>query len=147
MREESGRVKTIFISHVIDDGWHLPQEVIEEIVYRIEISKDEAMRKVLKLNKNHTGDWLTREIAESYAAKSWVYRVITDNQYIGMVRELGEELQKLYGVTELEAINILNNYHIADYVNKYYRIKNMIPDFVDEEKIVDEVISSFGLAV
>ncbi len=38
-----------------------------------------------------------------------------------------------YGVTQVEAINILNGYHIADYVNKYQRIQNLIPLDVKEK--------------
>ncbi len=38
------------------------------------------------------------------------------------------------GVTELEAINILNGRCVTDYVEKYQRIKNLIPLKVDKKK-------------
>ena len=47
--------------------------------------------------------------------------------------ELMSELMEEYGVTQVEAINILNGYHIADYVNKYQRIQNLIPLDVKEK--------------
>lgn len=42
-----------------------------------------------------------------------------------MIEYTTEEVK--YGVTELEAINILNGKCISDYVEKYNRIKNLIP--------------------
>ena len=58
---------------------------------------------------------------------SWIYRVQNGNQYIGKVREIGEELRRLYGVTEIEARNILFERNVSDYVNKYDRIRNLMP--------------------
>jgi hypothetical protein len=49
------------------------------------------------------------------------------NQYIGKVKEIGEELRRLYGLTELEARNILFERNVSEYVNKYDRIRNLIP--------------------
>ena len=51
---------------------------------------------------------------------------------VGERRELRIELQKWFGLTEIEAINILNGNGITDYVNKYYRIKNEIVDSSNE---------------
>ncbi len=39
---------------------------------------------------------------------------------------LRNELEREYGVTELEATNILNGYHISDYVKKYEDYSNDI---------------------
>ena len=65
--------------------------------------------------------------------------MLADGQYIGKVREIGEELQKEYGVTELEAINILNENNVDDYLNKYYRIQHRIPHYVNAQAICDDM--------
>jgi hypothetical protein len=96
---------------------------------------------------HHKGEWLTTEVASIYAAKSWIYRVYEGGQYCGKVREIGTELQERYGVTELEAINILFEHNVADYVNRYYRMKNRISGYVDEQRICDEVIATYLLAM
>ena len=56
-----------------------------------------------------------------------------------MLFRSGEELQKEYGVTELEAINILNENNVDDYLNKYYRIQHRIPDYVNAQAICDDM--------
>lgn len=58
-------------------------------------------------------------------------------------------MQEKYGVTELEAINILNGYHIRDYVERYYRIMNCIPDGIDQQEICDDVVMEYasGMAI
>ena len=38
---------------------------------------------------------------------------------------------ELYGVTEFESINILFEHNVNDYVSRYYRMKNRIPNYVD----------------
>ncbi len=134
--------RTTYRSYVIDDGWNPPYEVIEEIEFKIAETQREAMIEVIKQHKNHKGDWLTDEVAERYAARSWVYRILNSNQYVGKVREIGKELQELYGVEEIEAINILFEHNVRDYVNKYYRIKNLIPRNVNPQRICDEVINN-----
>ena len=125
MREE--RISTRFNTYVVDDGWNLPYEEIEENELQVVEPELKAYEDVQKLNRNHQGFWLTDEVARKYAAKSWIYRVQNGNQYIGKVREIGEELRRLYGVTEIEARNILFERNVSDYVNKYDRIRNRIP--------------------
>lgn len=137
--DERGSVRRIFNAQVYDDGWKPPYEVIEEIELRIGDAKRDAYRYVVEKNKKHKGDWLTKEVARQYAAKSWIYRVIERNQYCGKVREIGEELQRLYGVTEIEAINILFERNVDDYVNKYYRIQHRIPVYVNAQAICDDM--------
>ena len=139
--EERGR--TVYSSYVIDDGWNLPYEVIEEINYRISKSQAAAYREVCRQHIEHKGDWLTKEVAYKYAAKSWVYRVVYFNQYINEVREMGEELQEKYGVTEIEAINTLFEHNVDDYIYKYYRIKNLIPLKVNQQEICNNVLEEY----
>ena len=112
----------IITSYVIDDGWNLPVEVVERIDLTIQESYLQEMKRLKALKKEHKGDWLTLDVAKKYEAKSWIYRVFHSYQNIGKVREIEKELQELYGVSELEAINILNGHHVKEYVEKYHRI-------------------------
>jgi hypothetical protein len=146
MREER-HVTTKFNTYIVDDEWNLPYEVIEEIDYKIAEAKSIAYKRVCDEHKRHKGEWLTADVARLYAAKSWIYRVYEGDQYCGKVREIGIELQEQYGVTEIEAINILFEHNVSDYVNRYYRIKNRISDNVDEQRICDEVITPYLLAM
>lgn len=50
------------------------------------------------------------------------------------IRKLRNELVDTYGVTELEAINILNGYHILDYIQKYEIMYGKIVPPIDENK-------------
>ena len=61
---------------------------------------------------------LTREIAYTYRDRAGAlpYNGMQDT---GERRELRKELQERYGVTELEAINIINGFHIDAYCRKY----------------------------
>ena len=97
--------------------------------------KADDYNKKLEYIKNerrrHKGEWITAEDANEYMqkAKSLSMKNPAD---VGERRELRIELQKRFGLTEIEAINILNGNGIADYVNKYYRIKNEIVDSSNE---------------
>lgn len=143
-RENAG-YRSIYKAYAIDDGWKkVPEVVIEEIAFRVQKEWNYAYKLVCKEHRKHRGDWLTKEIAEKYEAKSWVYRVLNENQYTGMVWQIGEELQEKYGVTELEAINILNGDHVSDYVQKYLRIKHRIPLNIDLQVVFDSVVSEIG---
>ena len=65
-----------------------------------------------------TKEWLNDEIAQEYKTKA---AALSKNgrQDTGEMRKLRMELMDRCGVTEVEAINILNGYHINDYVLKY----------------------------
>ena len=99
---------------------------------------DEYSKKLEYIRRekmNHKGEWLTVEGAEEYVARA--KKLLSRNPVdVGERRELRTELQERYGLTELEAINILNGNLINDYVNKYYRIKN---------EIVDKDIADFNI--
>ena len=93
--------------------------------------KTDDYNKKLEYIKNerrrHKGEWLTTEDAYEYMMKAKTL-TMKNPVDIGERRELRIELQKRFGLTEIEAINILNGNRINDYVNKYYRIKNEIVD-------------------
>lgn len=143
MDREENVSRTLYKSYVIDDGWHLPQEVVEAIDLRVQAAYEDAYRDVCREHDRHRGAWLTAEAVRSFFARSWVWRVIYEGQYIGMVREIGEELRREYGVTELEAINIMNGNNVEDYLNKYHRIQNRIPVNVNAQAICDELIFEY----
>lgn len=87
---------------------------------------DKAQLRVNEENMLHTGEWLTREVCEDYRKRAEAINK-NDCQDIDKHRELSKELQTKYGITQIEAINILNGNNITDYVNKYTRIMNRIP--------------------
>ena len=143
-REKLG-YRSIYQSYACDDGWKkIPEVVIEEFAFRVQREWNYAYTLVCKEHRNHRGDWLTKEVAEKYEAKTWVYRVLNDNQYKGMVRQMGEELQEKYGVTELEAVNILNGKHVNDYVQKYFRIRHRIPLNINLHEVYATVANELG---
>lgn len=63
---------------------------------------------------------LSRAIAKEYqkAASALMDDGIQD---IGQRRTLRIELQNRCGLTELEAINVINGHHMQDYITKYER--------------------------
>lgn len=83
-------------------------------------------------SRRHQGDWLTYDAAASYRKKAEALGY-GNSELTGERFSLYKELQEKYGVTQLEAINILNGRCISDYVEKYQRIKNLIPLKVDKK--------------
>lgn len=83
--------------------------------------------------KKEGREWLTMEIAEEYRKKAQLLPD-TVGADIGERRRLREELQSRCELTQIEAINILNGYHIAEYVNKYYMKQNGITIEKDPKK-------------
>ncbi len=58
---------------------------------------------------------LTKEIAKEYLNRA--RKLPTEGmQDIGKHRELRIELQKRCGLTELQAVNIINGFHVIDYI-------------------------------
>lgn len=66
-------------------------------------------------------EFLTHEIAYAYRDRA---KVLPDNgmQDAGERRALRMELQERCGITELEAVNILNGFYVNDYCVKYLAI-------------------------
>lgn len=87
---------------------------------------DKGQLRINEENMRHKGEWLTREVCEDYRKRAESINV-NDCQDIEKHRDLRMELQTKYGITQIEAINILNGNNITDYVNKYTRIMNRIP--------------------
>lgn len=134
---------TRFNSHVVDDGWNLPVEIVEAIDLRVQKAWQDAYKNVCREHSMHQGGWLTADVVRKFEAKSWIYRELYGHQYIAEIRKFAEELQNEYGVTELEAVNILYGCNVKDYLNKYYRIQHKIPLMVDVQAVRDEVIMEY----
>ena len=96
-------------------------------------AEERELQRLLNERDKHKGDWLTAEAVAAYRKRA--QRISAkDNQDIGARRALRVELQQRYGLSEIEAINILNGFHGAFYVEKYRRIQNGIPWQTDPGK-------------
>lgn len=70
----------------------------------------------------HNFKWLNSNTVEKY------YKKFADsNKSAAIQRQLLDELMNIYGVTDLEAINILRGTNTGDYINKYERIRTLRP--------------------
>lgn len=87
---------------------------------------DRTQSRIDLENAQHTGEWLTKEVCEEYQALAKKANS-NDPQDIEKRRELRFELQSKYGLTEIEAVNILNGNNVTDYLNKYSRIMTRTP--------------------
>jgi len=89
-------------------------------------AEDREMKRIRNERDKHTGQWLTAEAVSFYQEKAKSCAQIS-GQDIGERRKLREELQERFGLLEIEAINILNGFYGAFYVEKYRRIKACEP--------------------
>ena len=78
---------------------------------------DRAQLRIDEENANHRGEWLTQDVCERYREEAASINEF-DPQDVRRHRELRIELQETYGLTEIEAINILNGNNISDYLIK-----------------------------
>lgn len=87
---------------------------------------DRGQMRIDEENAQHTGEWLTKEACEEYQALARQANS-NDPQDIEKRREIRFELQRKYGLTEIEAVNILNGNNVSDYLNKYNRVMTRTP--------------------
>ena len=95
---------------------------------RENIASEEKVRK-------HRGEWITYEIALKYFHFAQLHDEDA-GQDIGTHRLLRIELEDKYGLTEIEAVNIINGNHIREYVNKYELLQHR----QDKESSCDEYL-------
>ena len=81
-------------------------------------------------------EWLTREIVKEYQSKASCLR--DDRQDIGELRKMKLELMDRCGITEIEALNILNGYNTTDYIRKYEILSGKVILEKDDKKKVME---------
>lgn len=97
------------------------------------MAEDREYKRLLNENRKHRGEWLTEEDALEYIKRAENLANL-GRQDSGLRRELRREFQERFGLLEIEAINILNGFYVAFYVDKYYRIKNLIKLSKDDKK-------------
>lgn len=86
--------------------------------------QDIKLQRLKELRDRHQGEWLTMDACKEYYDRAQAL-LPNGKQDIGERRELRIELQNRFGIAEIEAINILDGYHIQEYVEKYNNIRNM----------------------
>ena len=74
---------------------------------------------------SHGYKYITMSVVDTYRKKALQIKNNT-HEDTGEMRVLRIELQKEYGLTEIEAINILNGYAVSDIIKKYERIRYRI---------------------
>lgn len=101
-------------------------------------SRKERDREYLEreLKYHNKEKWLTEEIVVSFQKKAEELAG-TEGQITGERKVLCQKLMNEYGVTELEAANILGKFGgTKDYVNKYRRIREQIPLNIQKNRII-----------
>lgn len=89
-------------------------------------SQDKEFERLINERQKHKGQWLALENVIYY--QNLAQKISGDNiQDIGKRRKLRKELQKKFGILEIEAVNILNGFHGDFYVEKYRCIRDGIP--------------------
>lgn len=96
-------------------------------------AEEREMQRLLNERDKHRGGWLTADVVTDYQKRA-ARLAIGSGQDIGARRILRKELQEKYGLLEIEAINILNGFHAAFYVEKYRRIQACLPWHGDSSK-------------
>ena len=86
----------------------------------------EDLKWLKKSLEYHKGKWLTVEAVLHYRKLGAQLRDF-GNYMSGERRNLCLQLMDEYGVTEIEAFNIVNGYGGMDYVAKYERIRTQTP--------------------
>ena len=96
--------------------------------------RKEAELKYLKKKLiSHKGKWLTEDAVEEIQKRAEKLPD-TYGQMIGERRKLCFEIMEEYDIDEIEATNIINGRWAANYVTKYYRIRNQIPLDIKKKK-------------
>ena len=96
-------------------------------------SKESIIDSYEKKRAAHKGLWLTsKEDVEGYIQLAKELKG-NRNQDTGARRKLKEVLQEEFGLTDIEAVNILNEHNIQDYITKYTNLLNMVIPGIDKE--------------
>ena len=93
----------IVVSNIMEAGTKVKKNLIEYL---------------LKEKAKHKGKWLTWDAVNEYRRRAQNLKK-SSGEITKDLRLLVLELMDEYGVTEIEAINIVNGYNTADYVQKY----------------------------
>ena len=100
-----------------------------------ETEEEKAQKRVDELAKAHEDAgylWIDKNVTDEYRKKALNLGANPNN--VGGMRRLSEELQSIYGLVEVEALNILNGHNVNDYITKYYRLQHRIPTLLIRTK-------------
>ena len=106
------------------------QELWEESLKQRRLNAKEWVNKQYDSHIRNDFQWLDLDAAHKYYKK-----FMETNRDATSQRRLADKLMKIYGVTDIEAINILHGQNVGDYISKYERIQDRIP--VNVKKLVD----------
>lgn len=88
--------------------------------------RENELKYLEAVRKHHKGRWLDREGVIKY--QNIAKRICTmSGDLTGERRKICLQKMEEYGITEIEAINILNGHGAIDYIAKYERIRTGIP--------------------
>lgn len=100
-----------------------------------ETEEEKAQKRVEKIAYMHEKagyKWIDKDVTDEYRKKALA---LGDNPTnVGGMRQLCDELQHIYGLVEVEALNILNGHNVNDYISKYYRLQHRIPTLLIRRK-------------
>lgn len=85
------------------------------------MKKEKVFAEIKRNMKLHKGKYLDEKTALKYY--EFCSAVDSDASDAGLRRTIRIAFMDEYGLTEIEAVNILNGYHIRDYVRKYQKQK------------------------
>lgn len=88
--------------------------------------EEQEIEMLKRLRNQHKGMWITYDDALVYQERA-ERLCFSGRQDIGDRRKLRIELQKKFGIIEIEAINILDGNHLFEIVQKYHRIRYLVP--------------------
>lgn len=99
----------------------------EEIkILKTQKEYDELVKEQNKWHTEHDYGWLTEKVVEDYRTK-YMAALQNGGNEAEEQKKYCTELQNTYGLTEIEATNILNGFHTQDYISKYSRIRKLLP--------------------
>lgn len=142
---ELSKVRTYFYRYVADDGWNPPEEVISEMEIKFYKTISERKKYLDQQHRLHKGDWITMDIMKDYAKRGSVWYRVYAGQYIKELRKLGNELIEKYGVTEIQAINIVSGQRklFEDYFRIYESIRTRDVGRIDTFGIYNDIKGNY----
>ena len=94
------------------------------------------MKQQYDRHVKHNFKWLDSDAVSKY------YKKFTNsNKSAAIQKQLMDELMNIYGITELESVNILRGTNTGDYLNKYERIRTLTP----VKKLLNDILCHFNL--
>ena len=120
-------------------------------IYRFDGFKKHGEGRLLpQYQRRHQRKWfdfsmITIRVSGSLTRRERASDIAGDApEFVGEKRKLALEMMERFGITELEALNILNGENLPDIVAKYDRIRNLIPICKDASvKRIEEMLEEY----